>query len=298
MSNDNEMKYPGEEHHYGQGPQTGWSTTQNFGSEPDRGKLRNPKSPKRNGWQIATLIVSIVAIVSIIAAVLAFTRLTTSTSVSTPTATSSAKQPTSNQPVMTTTPTLSPTITAQPSTSGSNNYAAAQPGSGCDTNGGTWHPQGIKNITCGTTLASSTPNSQAYLYFQLPNNEGFSSNNKLSITGGNIAYLNVYDCIGLAEQNASTGILVDYCGNGKWYIYSISNTGAIIKTLQQSVTSTRATEVISLTLQGANLSFSIDAETYNISITPIQPTKVAIAILENSNNGGVSVSNFSYTTMP
>jgi hypothetical protein len=297
MSNDNEMKYPGEEHHYGQGPQIGWSTTQNFGSEPDRGKLHSPTTPKRNGWQIATLIVSVIAIIAIIAAVLAFTRLASSTSAPTSTATPLAQQPTSTHAVTIATPTLSPTTTAQTSTPASNNYAAIQPGPGCDTNGGTWLPQGVNNIACGTTITNSAPNSQAYLYFQLPNNEGFASKNKLSIAGGNLAYLNSYNCIGLAEQNATTGILVDYCGNGKWYIYSISNTGAIIKTLQESVTSTRATEVISLALQDTSLSFSIDAETHTISIAPIQPTKIAIAVFETSGNGTL-VNNFSYTTMP
>lgn len=118
----------------------------------------------------------------------------------------------------------------------------------------------------------------------------------MSIAGGNLAYLNSYNCIGLAEQNANTGILVDYCGNGKWYIYSISNTGAIIKTLEEGVTSTRASEVISFTLQGPTLSFSIDTEMHNINVTSIQPNKVAIAVFENSGSGTL-VNNFSYTTM-
>lgn len=108
-----------------------------FGSEPDKGKLRDRQSPKRNGWQLATLVVSIIAIISIIAAILAFTRLTNLTSVPISTATPLAQQTIPAHEVPTVTPLLSPTVTAQPSTSTSSNYAATQPGPGCDTNGGT-----------------------------------------------------------------------------------------------------------------------------------------------------------------
>jgi hypothetical protein len=225
------------------------------------------------------------------------TQSTTATLAPTATPTqSTTATPTASTSTPSTTPTLTDTSTTTSSTptpGSTGNYSATQPGPGCDTNGGTWTPQGISKITCGTEISISS-NSRGYLYLQLPNNQAFSSNNSIGITatlsGSN-------DCVGLAEQDANTGFLVEYCNDGRWLIYSISSGGAIVKTLAQSLTSTRTTEQISLTLKGTTLSFSIDNEVHKINVSPIQPTRVAITYSTSYSYGGrVPVTNFSYTT--
>jgi hypothetical protein len=201
------------------------------------------------------------------------------------------------------TPTVGTTATSVPTTSTtvtpggiSSSYTATQPGPGCDTNGGTWTPQGISKITCGTTIYVNTANSRGYLYLQLPNNKAFSSNNNIGISGTLQNYGDsVGNCVGLAEQDANTGFLVEYCNDGRWYIYSISSGGAIVKTLDKNITSTRTSEQISLTLKGTTLSFSIDSEIHTVSISPIQPTKVAITFFAGGGGESVPITNFSYT---
>ena len=208
----------------------------------------------------------------------------------TPVATSAPATPTVG-----TTATPASTTNATTTPGGvSNSYSATQPGPGCDTNGGTWTPQGISKITCGTTIYVNSPNSRGYLYLQLPNNKAFSSNNSIGITGtlqnnGD----SVGNCVGLAEQDANTGFLVEYCNDGRWYIYSISSGGAIVQTLAKNITSTRTSEQISLTLKGTTLSFSIDNEIHNISISPIQPTRIAITYFAGVYGGNVPITNFS-----
>ncbi len=292
----NPPSYSGEEHFYNQTPQVGGQVVP---YQSGQGTLV-PQPPKRpNGWRTATLVLLVITLVLAGTTALLLTHTfssnsggVTSTSTATP-----IGQPTSAPPNQT--PGAAPTKPASTgetptvATPNSNDYSAAQPGPGCDTNGGTWTPQGIGNITCGTTVTPAT-NALGYLYLQLPNNEAFSPKNKISVIGSpSSTFFN--QCIGLAEQDANTGFLVQYCSNGAWSISSISSKGAIIQTLANSVTSTRATANISLTLDGSTLSFAIDTEMHQINITPIQPIKVAIAYL--SNYGGITTNNFSYTVL-
>jgi hypothetical protein len=196
----------------------------------------------------------------------------------------------------------SSTIATQPSpTTALNGYSAIQPGPGCDKNGGMWTLQEqspITNIACnssGTQITINPPNSRGYLYFQLPNNKAFSSNNRIGLTGALLSYLGSDgNCVGLAEQDVNTGFLGEYCYGGKWFIYSISSGGAITGKLASSITSTRATEQISLMLKGTALSFSIDNEVHEITVSPIQPTEVAITYLNGGGSETVPVTNFSY----
>ena len=195
--------------------------------------------------------------------------------------------------------TTSTTATSVPTTSTtttpggvSSSYSATQPGPGCDTNGGTWTPQGIDNISCGTTITVNADNARGFLYLQLPNNETYSSNNTISVTGGSLGSGNP-SCVGLAEQGANTGYLVEYCGTGNWFVYSISSTGGIVQTLTKNITSTRSSEQISLAIKGSTLTFTIDSEVHTVSISPIQPTKVAITYY-NKYYRTVTVTNFSY----
>jgi hypothetical protein len=201
----------------------------------------------------------------------------------------------------TTAPTTSQTPDATPTTaptvpSSSNNYSALQPGPGCDKNGGTWNPQGLGSITCGTQITVSTSDTRGYLYFQLPNNKAFSANNKIGVIGDPSSS---YECLGLEEQDANSGFLVGYCGDGHWSIYSISPTdGSIVQTLDKNLTSTRDKVNISLSLKGSTLSLSIDSEVHEVSITPIQPTKVAITYNSRYTSDSITVNNFSYTVLP
>lgn len=194
-----------------------------------------------------------------------------------------------------TSPTQSTSTTATAATS-ANSYSATQPGPGCDTNGGTWTPQSIDKITCGTQLSINSANTRGYLYLQLPNNQVFAVNNRIGISGGLGNYNDsIGNCLGLAELGANAGYLVEYCNDGRWYIYSISSTGAVVQTLAKSVTSTRSSETISLTLKGASLTFTIDSEVHTVTITPLQPTKVAITYFAGGGYEVVTATNFSYT---
>ena len=77
-----------------------------------------------------------------------------------PAATATPAQNATATPIATTdTSTSTPTLLQLPpqlrhTTLSSSNYSATQPGPGCDTNGGTWTPQGISKITCGTQILS------------------------------------------------------------------------------------------------------------------------------------------------
>lgn len=115
--------------------------------------------------------------------------------------------------------------------------------------------------------------------------------------GGNLDYDDGYVCLGLAEQGTSTGVLGEFCGNGGWFIYSLSSTGVITQTpLSQGVTSVRTSESISLTLQGNTVIFSIDTETYKATISSIQPEKVGITSFNETTNNfnPITLTNFSY----
>ena len=175
------------------------------------------------------------------------------------------------------------------------NYAAPQPGPGCDTGGGTWTPQDVNNISCGTTVSPTASGTWGYLYLQLPGNAPFSANNKITVSDGNINS-GYGRCVGLAEQDANTGFLVSYCDSGTWTIASISNKGTIIRTLSTNVTSTRSTTTISLALVNNTLTFTIDAETHQVTVSPLQPVKVAIAYYDSGYLQSISTNNFSYIT--
>ncbi|HEU5376417.1 MAG TPA: hypothetical protein VFV38_13310, partial [Ktedonobacteraceae bacterium] len=177
---------------------------------------------------------------------------------------------------------------------------------GCDTGKGTWTMQGFSPpFTCDTELSVSSSNARAYLIFHLPKDEAFSPNNRIGITG-TFVYMGQY-CFGLAEQDTNVGYLGEYCNNGEWFIYTISNAGAITGTLKQGISPSPGVNVqfsknIALTLQGATLTFSIgSSEMYNVTISPIQPVSVAITYLVKGEIGGtprsMTVNNFGYTVV-
>jgi len=220
----------------------------------------------------------------------------------TPTSTISSQQGTTVTTVPTTSATIAPTQNPTTTPTPTLDYSAAQPGPGpqCDTNGGIWTEKALNQIKCvsGTEI-SSNYNSLGYLYLQLPNNATFSSNNKISIMGGNLSYVTGSVCLGLAEQGTSTGVLGEFCGNGGWFIYSLSSTGVITQSpLNQGITSVRTSEEISLTLQGNTALFSIDTETYKATISSIQPVKVGITSFNETPNNynTITITNFSYMT--
>ena len=312
MPSDDQMRYTGEERHYNPGlqaqeplsqvPQTGWPANPNFGTGLPE-KL--PNQPRRNWWKALAQFLFITNIIFLVTTLLAYnhiinppaSRATTVNPITTPvvqaTPTLPGIVPTSvSTPSSTPINGSTPSSTVQPSTS--DNYSALQPGPGCDLGGGTWTPQGIKNITCGTQITDSASNTRSYLFLQLPNNKAFSSNNKVGIIGNP----NTFQCVGLEEQNANTGFLAEYCGDGHWFMYTISSDGTVVQTLDKNLTSTRETVDISLTLKGTTLSFSIDNEVHDVKgISPIQPTKVAITYLD-SYVESITVNNFSYTVLP
>jgi hypothetical protein len=184
-------------------------------------------------------------------------------------------------------------------------YLATDPGTGCDTGGGTWDAEGFSlPFTCETKISEDASSKRGYLYFSLPNSEAFSSKNRIGVTGKFIEY--GQHCVGLAEENASTGYLGEYCNDGGWFIYSISSAGAILGTLKKGITAASPdgnvifSQDIAMTLQGTTLSFSIGAgETHSITISPIQPSKVAITFYCRAQAGfdpaSIQVNNFSYT---
>lgn len=163
-------------------------------------------------------------------------------------------------------------------------YSAALPGSLCDTNGGIWTPQALDGVSCptqtGTELIINAGGTRGYLYFQLPNNRAFLSNNKINVTGTLGATSSGYQtkCLGLAEQDANTGYSVEYCNTGQWFIYSIASGGSVIQPpLAKNVANALTTASISMTLEGTTLTFSINnAVVDTLSISPIRPTKTAI----------------------
>jgi len=216
----------------------------------------------------------------------------------TPVATTAPGQPTT-APQPTPTPAANVTVTPTLPPITGNDYSAVQPGPGCDSGGGTWAPQGpISNISCGTTITVNTDQGRGYLDLQLPANKAFSTDNRIGITStlGYDGYSDIRNCGGLAEQDANSGFLVEYCNNGAWFIYSISGTGAIVQTLDHSITSTRHTEALSLSLKGTTLTFIIDTEVHTLTISPLQPTKVAITYYTTYANNSINVANFSYIT--
>lgn len=195
-------------------------------------------------------------------------------------------------------PTAIPTQNPTPTLASTLDYSAAQPGPGCDTGKGTWTPQGVIDIMCGTQLTPTSVGIWGYLYLQLPSNAPFSADNKITVTsslnGGNTYY---NSCLGLAEQGVNTGYLADYCAYGTWSIVPISNQGIPMQPLSSNSTSMRTTTTISLALKGNTLTFIIDTETHQITITPIQPIKVAIAYYNPTcGNCSIMTDNFSYIT--
>src|SRR5579859_460053 len=121
--------------------------------------------PRRNGWKVATLVLFISTVVFATTTLLAYNHIINPPAAKpTPIATQ-APQQTTTGPAPTSASTSSSMSTVQPSTS--NNYSALQPGPGCDKNGGTWTPQGLGDITCGTTVSPSSANIRGYLFLQL-----------------------------------------------------------------------------------------------------------------------------------
>jgi hypothetical protein len=306
MSNDNQQMYPpGGDHFYTPPPMGDYPGT----------KLRDPQPP-RNAWKIIVPVIIVVVLILAASGAVVFAHLTSKTGNNTTVAVKATALPTqvptaipttpvpavqATGTVLPDTPTVTATGTVVPTTSvpgSSDNYSAAAPGPGCDTNGGAWTPSSIiDNITCGTSITLSTSQSQGYLYLQLPPGEAFAASNTISINGSSLGnYADSSDCLGLSEQDASQGFLAEYCGNGGWFIYSISNAGAIIKALDSSITSTRQSENLSLTLKGNTLTFMIDTEVHIFNITAIQPTKVAIVGNVAYTGNDISFQNFSYTT--
>lgn len=196
----------------------------------------------------------------------------------TPTSPASTNTPTSVAP--TATPTLAATPTAAAGT-----YTTSQPGVICDTHGGVWHAQNLDGINCppaagGTQLIINAGGTRGYLYLQqLPNNQTFTANNTIIATGvlGGTASGYQAKCLGLAEQDASTGYVAEYCNGGSWFIASISSGGAILSKLDQGVVTQLTTAEVALTFKGSTLSFSIQNSVIDtINITALQPTQVAI----------------------
>lgn len=187
---------------------------------------------------------------------------------------------------------------ASPTPSGPvTSYSAPQPGPGCDLNGGTWvpSPQGaFRSIQCGTTVTMDANQVRGYLNLQLPGNRPYASTNRIEVSGTIGSYYND-TCLGLAESDANTGYMVEFCRSGKWAIASISGSGSIIKTLASNITATRDNMTISLTLKGSTLTFAVDTESHPITITSFQPVKVAITAFGNSDET-ISFNNFSYIT--
>jgi hypothetical protein len=173
---------------------------------------------------------------------------------------------------------------ASPTATPSNTYSASLPGPGCDTNGGLWTPQGIDGVSCpsgvnGTELVINTSGARGYLTFQLPGKKAFAPNNTINVTGtmGGVASGYQTKCVGLAEQTADTGYSVEYCNDGKWFVYSISSGGTVIQTLNTNVINALTTAEVSLTLQGTSLTLAVNSSVVSTTpITAIQPTKVAI----------------------
>src|SRR6266571_2350790 len=255
---------------------------------------QQPRQGKKGIIAILAVVVVVILVGAVVAGIFAYTSHNTASSKS---GSSSATQGTTATPAATAnSSSATPGMTATPAVT-ANAYSAIQPGPGCDTNGGTWTPQDIGKITCGTQITINSSNSRGYLYLQLPNNQPFSSNNTIGITGGLNGYSDsVGNCVGLAEQGVKSGFLVEYCYDGRWYIYSISSTGAIVQTLAKNITSTRTSEQLSLALKGTSLSFTIDSEVHIINVSPLQPTKVAITYFAGGGGGeSVTVTNFSYT---
>jgi hypothetical protein len=282
--------------------------TPNYGSRQPAKVPDHDRRPAFNGWKLATQGLSVVVVVLLAITLLSYFHIinpTPSTTAAAPTPTQGVAgapgtTPVTNTPTLAatqgTTPGNTPSSTPTQPQSDPRNYSTIKPGPGCDSNGGTWTPQGITNIDCSGTNVTFPGNARAYLFLQLPNNTPFSPNNRIGVIGGPYSST----CVGLAEQDANTGFLGEYCGNGNWYIYSISNDGTIVQTLDKGLTSTRQSPQIALMLKGTTLSFSIDSEVHDArNITPIpQPTKVAITYFSTYYEGKFATNNFSYTVLP
>lgn len=286
---------------YGQSPQEGDYPRASF--TPPKETLQMSKQP--NIWKGVSLVLSILVVILLTTTTtlaLILTHLPASNN-----ATSPGGQPTTGAPPTQTgqNPTSAPTSSASSTSANptatpasSTSYSAVQPGPGCDTGGGTWTTQGTRSITCGTFVITASADAHGYLYLQLPQSKAFSPKNIIGVTG-KVNGDHGRECVGLAEEDVNTGYLAEYCSDGGWFIYTISGDGAIMHTLSQSVTATRASTQISLTLAGTTLSFTIDSEVYKVSISPIQPTKVAIAYSSNACDFcGITTENFSYAVSP
>ncbi len=295
--NSGHERYPGEGSYYGVVPP---SSSVNYPTPSYPTPDMKPDQPKRRNPLIIVVLVLLALVIILGATVIVVLRRPNPSPIVGPVSVATSQTAT-NQATPAPIATPIPTQATQPTpttTSTSDEYSAAEPGSTCDTNSGIWTTQGLNQIQCGTTISSDS-NSLGYLYLQLPNKAPFSATNKISVMGGGLGYDDGYVCLGLAEQGASTGVLGEFCGNGGWFIYSISATGVVTQTLNKGVTTERSSEEISLTLQGTTASFSIDTEMYDAPIPSIQPVKVAITSRNQTTNNSntISVTNFSYMAL-
>lgn len=293
---------PGEEEYYRQLARDGGPITRYRAQLQE--KVSEPAKPQRNGWKIiATILAVLVLMLATTTATLLLTRPSVQQTgrATSPAAATQAVQPAPTSVVTQAVQSTSTSAATQPTpaatTSPPNSYSATQPGPGCDLSGGTWNPAGpIGNIQCGTRITINANQGRGYLYLALPANAAFSPGNTVSIasTMGYDGYTSVNTCGGLAEQDANTGFLVEYCNNGQWSVYSISSAGAIIKTLASGITSTRTNEELSLALSGNTLAFTIDTEVHKLTVVPIQPVKVGIEVYCQGAGNSITVNNFSY----
>lgn len=206
-------------------------------------------------------------------------------------------------PVATATPDAG--TTATPGGGPVTSYSAPQPGPGCDLNGGIWTPYpagAISNIQCGTQITIASNQTRGYLSLQLPNNQPFAPTNRIELQAasyGTNSGSTPQNCMGLAEQGSGTGYLGEFCDTGQWFIYAISSSGAIVKTLASNITSTRSSVALSLTIKSSTLTLMIDKESHSITIpSSFQPTSVAITHYVNATNivNYTTINNFSYIT--
>jgi hypothetical protein len=193
----------------------------------------------------------------------------------------------------------------------SSTYATTQPGVICDKNGGVWSAQNLDGVNCptvaGTQLIINASGSRGYLDLQqLPQNQAFSPNNTLTVTGvlGGTASGYQTKCIGLAERDAHGGYSAEYCNNGDWFIASISPGGTILRKLEKGAVTMLTTATVSLALNGTTLSFSVEKDALSTTtISTLQPTTVAIVYdcvgygaNQTINGNYLLVQNFSYST--
>ena len=140
-------------------------------------------------------------------------------------------------------------------------------------------------------------NVRGLLYFQLPGAASLAPGFTVGITAWDLRYFQGEQCAGLQVQNATSGYLVDFCGElGKWHIYAISAAGAITRTLDEGLTASKRQAQLALTITGATLSYAIDGQTHDAGIaTDFVPTAMAVNYISNDPFWTTNLTNFGYT---